>query len=1663
MSKFNKSKDHHKSDGHKDSRPKNLGPAGFPMFEYLGQGKDHSQHWIKFKKNIKNSILQYKLDILLEQIIEDGVDPEVPELDIHALMKLAPSKTMKAAEAKQSGTESDSDSSDNEDSNDEHADSESESESDVPSNTLSAMLSKSKSKQSVHEVESSVKENTSTVRDNPLYEFQMSLFNEDMKTQSKARMTQVIQLKKDKQIFYAVMWSQCGLSMQNHIRSFKSFAKKHKHKKAIWLYKALEAAGCGVVALRGTTAAANTLLLFVGMHMSTFDDIHRYWERWQLAYAASIAAGNAEMSVPVLIALFNKSLHDGYAPYKADIENRKLNKSAMPRSLEDNFWQACNFVSATVTSSTESRAVFMTGDQSVVNRKKHKPSKPNVPNSVKTADIVAGERKARSKSKERNSHDRKPDPDWLAKQTCYGCRRLGHLVANCPDVEQAQSDEDDDVVAAPPASVKSSAKSSKKKGNHCRMIAWTSSVPSKYLLALDNCAYSSVLCNKNFASDIVSGECEPLLNWNGESHTNSFSGKLHPFGYCEINTKSPINLLSEFEVRSRFFLEDRYADDNKIGNPVSKIVHVGSTEVEFKLDSGTRQYVVDWREFHKLFSFSPKSVNVVISSVKQNEAMFSKDDVRRARMARELIVKSGYASKEDIMRLVTSQGNVVNIEITRADVQRAVDIYGAQHVLHGRSRIMRPDTRVLRAEPILKPPQNLYCDKFNVYGLWFMLCNAKPLEMLLVKYLEGQSELHLGKAFAEFVAILQSYKYESDIIFSDADSSAVANINQHSRVLVETSAAGDHVEEAESPIRTVKERIRSVKAGLDFALTKRLVIELVSFIVSRVNISISQHSVDGLCPRVRLTGVIIDAHKELRIGYGYLVVARNKNVVSNDALALRGEVCLTLRPVGNRQGSWRMMKLVNGKIVSRSQFKEVPMTDLALARLSELAAQENAGNPICVDDENDYDDPEDVIDDESFNAGDVQDLVFDFPFIHSVNIKDEGGDVSVSIPHNDVVVPSVNEDHNDVVVPSVNEDDAVPELVDDDEDDGDNNEVQTVEPVAIQPQIHASQGDYERPYKPNDREARMAKRGAKSVNLIAGRRISQKKRFNKRNTHVDVGNFNITHAAGVKRYGAKRSMKAQYKEVKSLYDNGTFEGVLPSNLSGSRKRNIIRSFIILREKFNAEGDFEKLKARLVANGAQMDASTHTDLSSPTVSLTFLLMMVVVAARERREVATMDIGSAFVKASMDGEEEVLLTLDQLSAVLLIKIDPSYRQFLNDRGEMVVKLKKALYGCLQSAKLWFELLVKELKAFGYEQNAVDPCVLNRVVDGKQSTLLLHVDDIMVLSEIAGESKELYSYLESKFGKVSLHEGIKHNYLGMTFDFSSIGRVTVTMLGYETDLVNDWFGLEFDSHLLPDREAFASTPATNFIFDKGTGAMLSDKNSVVFHSYVMRVAYLAKRVKPEISVAVSYMSTQVTKPNEDDLRKLDRAIRYVRDHLGSGITLIAAGEGKTVVVTAHIDASFGCHENGKSHTGVCISLGEGPVFVRSVKQKIVTKSSTEAELVALSDEAGLMFHIEDFVKSQGYECEIIVGQDNQSTITMVTTVHKESMRTRHIKVRYFWLRERIKLGELSLKYVPTGAMLADILTKPMQGTMFRNFVRNFCCRSNEMVPGRNQLKGV
>ena len=133
-----------------------------------------------------------------------------------------------------------------------------------------------------------------------------------------------------------------------------------------------------------------------------------------------------------------------------------------------------------------------------------------------------------------------------------------------------------------------------------------------------------------------------------------------------------------------------------------------------------------------------------------------------------------------------------------------------------------------------------------------------------------------------------------------------------------------------------------------------------------------------------------------------------------------------------------------------------------------------------------------------------------------------------------------------------------------------------------------------------------------------------------------------------------------------------------------------------------------------------------------------------------------------------------------------------------------------------------------------------------------------------------------------------------------------------------------------------------------------------------------------------------------------------------------------------------------SGKSHTGCAIVLGDaGALFAKSSKQKIVTKSSTEAELVGLSDTATQAIHLRNFVQAQGYDIgPVVIYQDNMSCMKAHIQAHRGgpgSERSRHINIRHFWLCERVNDGEVIIEHLGTAKMFANAFTKPIQGQQF------------------------
>ena len=128
-------------------------------------------------------------------------------------------------------------------------------------------------------------------------------------------------------------------------------------------------------------------------------------------------------------------------------------------------------------------------------------------------------------------------------------------------------------------------------------------------------------------------------------------------------------------------------------------------------------------------------------------------------------------------------------------------------------------------------------------------------------------------------------------------------------------------------------------------------------------------------------------------------------------------------------------------------------------------------------------------------------------------------------------------------------------------------------------------------------------------------------------------------------------------------------------------------------------------------------------------------------------------------------------------------------------------------------------------------------------------------------------------------------------------------------------------------------------------------------------------------------------------------------------------------------------------------------GAIVSSSIKQQLNTRSSTEAELVAVDDMAAKVLWVKNFLQSQGMEIKNRLHQDNQSAILLegkgMTSVGK---RSRHINVRYFFIRDLVEKGLVEIQYCPAEGMVADFLTKPLQGSMFLRFKNRILGKKRE-----------
>jgi hypothetical protein len=290
----------------------------------------------------------------------------------------------------------------------------------------------------------------------------------------------------------------------------------------------------------------------------------------------------------------------------------------------------------------------------------------------------------------------------------------------------------------------------------------------------------------------------------------------------------------------------------------------------------------------------------------------------------------------------------------------------------------------------------------------------------------------------------------------------------------------------------------------------------------------------------------------------------------------------------------------------------------------------------------------------------------------------------------------------------------------------------------------------------------------------------------------------------------------------------------------------------------------------------------------------------------------------------------------------------------------------------------------------------------------------------------------YGDHKLAPVKATRGKIHDYLAMKLDYSTPEKLKVDMTDYIKNMVNDF----------PEEVTKSSYPWNETLFkvDEKTPKLSKEKREL-FHTFVAKGLFVSKRGRPDIQPAIAFLSTRVKSPDEQDWFKLTKMMCFLKNTENDVLTL---NSDELCNITWHLDAAFAVHNDKKSHTGATMSLGGGAIQSVSTKQKVNTRSSTEAELVSIDDIISKVLWTKLFLQEQG--CNVmqnVILSDNLSSMKLETNGKTSSgKRTRHFDIKYFYITDLIERQELTIQYCPTDKMTADYMTKPLTGSKFHKF---------------------
>nr|GEY20128.1 retrovirus-related Pol polyprotein from transposon TNT 1-94 [Tanacetum cinerariifolium] len=412
------------------------------------------------------------------------------------------------------------------------------------------------------------------------------------------------------------------------------------------------------------------------------------------------------------------------------------------------------------------------------------------------------------------------------------------------------------------------------------------------------------------------------------------------------------------------------------------------------------------------------------------------------------------------------------------------------------------------------------------------------------------------------------------------------------------------------------------------------------------------------------------------------------------------------------------------------------------------------------------------------------------------------------------------------------------------------------------------------------------------------------------------------------------------------------------------------------------------------------------------------LFIAYAAHKSFTIYQMDVKTAFLHSPL--KEEVYV--NQPDGF----VDP-------DHPDKVYQLKKALYGLKQAQRAWYDELSKFLLSKGFTKGSIDPTLFITKHRGDILLVQIYVDDIIFGSTNLNLSKQFEKLLHSKF-EMSMMGKLKF-FLGIKIHQSPHG-IFINQAKYAQEILK--------KHGMTSCDGIGTSMATKHLDADLSGTPVDQTK---YCSKVGALMYFTAS-RPDIMHATCYCARYQAKPTEKHLTAVKRIFWYLKDTIHMGLWY-PKDTGFEVTAFSDLDHA-GCLDSCKSTSGGIQFLGgDKLVSWSSKKQDCTSMSYAKAEYVSLSACYAQVLRMRTQLTDYGFHFDKIPMYCDSKAAIAISYNPVQHSSTKHIDVRYHFIKEKNEKSIVELFSVGTEYQLADLFTKALLVERFKYLVRRLGTR--------------